>query len=446
MLFSITPLDQPKDNWSTADWVRAELAPLLRAEAQQRAAAQLAQLAALPPEPASYPILDRAAMDARNTRGELHYLEDGDRDAFQKAVAAQRPALGRAIVAAMVARFNALPASTDSLEVMLRDAHAMQEALTRAHDPDAAALAARAATELEITRARQVWPLFFDDAGIRLAALRQAGYERFGEMAALRHREDVLRAITPPADAAADDAYRAEYAAVVDGMVGRSMPRLLAWVAALPPSEAANRRLRKFAAETFGAARVPDRYGALRDAVSAKQAAYNPEGYLRPDIVMSLRRHLWAEVAADGLDEMSYFATALHELNEQCPGTLGSGDDKTLIRYALEASKRAMDRLLRGEVRSRSEKQRAMALVINTIFNRPGCRETSYGTITSCTTSEDQAQVNQAIMTSDEAKEDMAKLGKHGCASEEVTGYTRAALDFAARYHGQSEPLVLPEP
>ncbi len=448
-LFSVTPLDDPKYNWIVPDWVRAELAPLLRGEAQQRAAAQLAKLAALPPEPASYVTLDQAAMSARNTQGELHYLEDGDRDAFQKAISAQRPVLGRAIVAAMIARFKALPASTDSLEAMTRDAHDMQQALTHAHDPDAAALAARAAVEVETARTKQVWPLFFDDAKARLAALREAGYERFGEITALRHREDVLHGIAPPDDTAADEAYRADYAAVVDGMIGRSMPKLMAWVAALPLSDAANRRLLKFTTETFGAGGVPDRYGALRDAVSAKQAAYNPEGYRRPDIVMSLRRHLWPEVAADGLDNISYFATALHELNAQCPGILpreGSGDSAVLLRYSLQATKRAVDRLMRGEVRNQSEKQRAMALMINTVFNRPGCRETSYGVIISCTSAEEQMQVNQAIMTSDEAKDDMAKLGKHGCASEEVTGYTKAALDFAAHYHGQSEPLILPGP
>ncbi len=444
-LFSLPPLDIPKDNWITADWERAELAPLLRAEAQQRAAAMLLRLASPPPEPASYAGIDQAAAAARNTQGDLHYLEDSDRTALQQSIAAQRPALGRAIVAAMAERFQSLPLTTDSLQVMMRELRDLQLALRRAHDTDAAALAAQAADRVEKASAGRIWPLFLDDAKALLSGLRESGYERFGEMIALRDREHILRGLAAPDDAAADKAYREAYAATRDGMVTRSLPKLVAWVTALPPSAAANRRLKKFTEDTFASSSVPGRFDELRDAVTAKTAAYNPEGYIRPDIVMALLRRQWPEVSADGLDDISYFATALHDLNEHCPGILpqeGGPQSAALVRYTLEATRHAVERVMHGQFRSDTEKARAMALAINTFFNRPGCDRLTL----TCTTLEDQARINQAIMTSEEAKEDMTKLLGHGCGSKEVTGYGAAAFDFAAFQHTQTGTMAIPEP
>jgi hypothetical protein len=226
------------------------------------------------------------------------------------------------------------------------------------------------------------------------------------------------------------------------------MSWLIAWVTALPPSNAANQRLAKFTQDTFGSADVPAKYEQLGDAVRVKIAGYNPDDYVRPDIVMPLMRHQWGEVAADGLDNLSYFATALHELNEHCPGVLpqeGTPESMTLLRYSLEGSKRAVDKLMSGQVTSQSERQRAAAIAINTIFNRPGCRE-SYGVVTSCTTLEQQAQVNEAIMTSSDAKVDMTKLAAKGCDSPDLKSYVTGALQFAAQYRGQMAPLFIPGP
>ncbi|MBV9784057.1 MAG: hypothetical protein JO264_09580, partial [Acidisphaera sp.] len=286
-------------------------------------------------------------------------------------------------------------------------------------------------------KAKIVWPLFLNSAAATIRGLSTEDYHRFPDLIALQDGEKVLIAAAPAPSSDAYRAYLASVAATTEAMVERSMPRLLAWVAAMPPSEAANKKLTAFSSLTFGSAGVPDRFAELRTAIAAKLAAYNPEHYRRPDIVMSLGRHLWPEVPTEGLEDLSYFATALHQLNELCPGSLpadGTPESGALAQYVLGRSSRAVKRIMSGRVQNQAEGQRFVLLALNGIMNRPGCHVTAYGAITSCTTPEEQNEVNEAILTSGDAISDMETLGRHGCGSRDVTGYVEASIEFA-RYH-----------
>ena len=160
---------------------------------------------------------------------------------------------------------------------------------------------------------------------------------------------------------------------------------------------------------------------------------------------MSLQRHLWPEVSAEGLEDISYFATALHTLNDQCPGVLpreGSPESAVLISFALDGTKLAVERLMHGQVRNETEKQRAMLLMMNTFFNRPGCRTNGFGLVMSCTSPEEQSKVQEAILTSEDAVIDMRALGAKGCSSDQVQRYARASLEYAARHRGERGSIV----
>ena len=440
------PFLEPPSNWSVGNWDRAELAVLLWREAQDRAAARLARLAALPPTPASFQAIDQEASALGSTVEELRYLEEGDRAQYKKDVAAQRVALSHAIVAAMVQDFDRLPPVTDSLASMKSVAHSTAEALRRAKAPDAAHEAEAAYAQAAAAKAAIIWPVFLSSAAAQFDALAGASYHRFPEIIALQAQEKVLTEAAPAPDAARFAAYRVKAMDTVDGMVNRSMPRLLAWIAALPPSAAANKKLEDFTQRTFGATGVPDRFGPLSAAVTAKLAAYNPDHYRRPDIVMSLIRHVWPEVPTEGLEDISFFATAMHRLDVHCPGIMppeGSAASNALVSYLLDGSFRATQRIMSGKVQNQAEAQRFTLLALNGIFNRPGCRVSEFGAVTSCTTPEEQSQVQQAIMTSADADTDMDALATHGCSSEPVRGYADASVEFAAHHAGQPGSLVL---
>ncbi len=436
-LYIPEPLGDTPFNWLSPNWDRAELAGLLSTEARQRAADRLARLAALPPVPGSFVLIDREAEALRGRLDELRYLEDGDRAAYQKQIAAQRTVLAHAVVTAMLHGFDQLPPTVESLSAMKATAGDTAEALRRAHEPDAADDAETRSAAAAAAKAQSIWPLFLNSAAATIRTLSPEDYHRFSDLIALRDGEKALIAAAPAPNADAYRAYLASVAATTEAMVERSMPRLLAWVAAMPPSAAANKKLTAFTSVTFGSAGAPDRFAELRTAIAAKLAAYNPEHYSRPDIVMSLGRHLWPEVPTEGLEDLSYFATALHQVNELCPGSLpadGTPESGALAQYVLDRSFRATQRIMSGRVQNQAEGQRFVLLALNGIMNRPGCHVTAYGAITSCTTAEEQNEVNEAILTSGDAISDMQTLTRHGCGSQVVTGYVAASIEFA-RYH-----------
>jgi hypothetical protein len=201
----------------------------------------------------------------------------------------------------------------------------------------------------------------------------------------------------------------------------------------MPPSLGANKKITEFANQTFDSSAIPIRHAALLEAARKKAAEYNPENYQRPDIMMSLRRHRWSEVAAVGLEDLSYFSTTIGALDKQCPGLLTEQKRDSMLGYAISASREATQRIMRGEASSPQEAQRAVMLGLNTLFNQPGCRVNRWGGVVSCTTEEQFSETNRMLMTSGPAQSDMGRLIRHGCDNDEVRGYLDAAVAFASR-------------
>jgi hypothetical protein len=278
--------------------------------------------------------------------------------------------------------------------------------------------------------------------------LRDARYQRFPELLALRNQEKAIQGAGLQAPEEAARAYHASYGTVLEGMVERSMPQLINWVSGLPPSPSGIAKLTSFVEATFGMASVPDRFIALRDAFLAKRASYNPSGFARPEIVMALRGKFWADVSADGLEDLAYLATAFNVLDKQCPGTIpahGSPENNGVLTYVLEKSKDAVSHFMRGEIKNKTEGQRALMLMLNAGANQPGCQVNQFGIITRCTTAQEQSDIQQALLTSADAVDDMKLLGRGGCGSDDLRSFSTAGIEFMVQHSKERGGMTLPD-
>lgn len=433
--------------------IRAEEAARRLEEAQraerlqsgrERAAQRLAVVQALAPEIHSLAIAEREIQQAQALGDPTRGL---DEDEFQNHLTALRSGqaeLRLRLVARMAEHLTDHAATTEGVAAMKLEGRARLGELVRVGEPTAKEAYERLYNQAVDARMVEIWTAFLAKATSSIATLAQQGYEQFAQMDGLSAEQQRLMLLWPvPVESRPALAqYEAARVATVDGMVERSSPRLVAWIEAMPASRTANQRIEDFANRTFGRALIPDRHAALAQAARAKLAAYNPEGYQRPDIVLALSRRRWSEVSAVGLEDLSYFGTSIGSLDRQCPGLLDQEKRDTALGYALSASRDAVQRIMRGQASSPEEAQRAVLLGLNTLFGQPGCRVNRWGGVVSCTTQDEFASVNQALMTSGAAQSDMSRLVKHGCSSAEVRGYADAAIQFASRRPGTSTPPI----
>ena len=122
--------------------------------------------------------------------------------------------------------------------------------------------------------------------------------------------------------------YTKTYEKTRDSMVVKSIPVLVGWIDSLPPSITATKELENFNKRTFGNIRGKDtdpRFKRLYDAIRKKKKAYNPERYIRPEIVISLQKEHWWEVKYAALNDMAYFMTTFKSINKRCPGVTTDG-------------------------------------------------------------------------------------------------------------------------
>lgn len=213
-------------------------------------------------------------------------------------------------------------------------------------------------------------------------------------------------------------------------MVERSKPQLLAWIDDLPPSDAANDLLDKFSEEVFGLPAIPERHPGLKQAATAKMHSYNPDRYLRPDIVMSLKRGQWSEVGLVGLEDLAYMATSLRIIKQLCPTVVPKGSP-ALMNFVWNMSQQAVRRILQGQVTSRQEAERAFFLLMNNVINQPGCRVDYFGNVVGCVSQQDHAAVQNFFMTSFEAQTDMKTLLRSGCGPDGANGYVQGLVAYA---------------
>jgi uncharacterized protein len=251
-LWNISPFDDDRVDWGGAAWDRAQLIALLWPEARARVAARLARLASLPPTAESFVEYDKEAVLAKSTDGSMHYLEKADLPKYQKAVDDGRAALASTAIAAMAANLKSYPASTSGLAGMKEEAQRTQELLVQARVSDAAARVDLAYQEAAAVKASDAWGAFYADAVPKLAALDSALYDRFPDLMKIRADEQTLLEVLPRTGTSGQQAYRTAYDSARDGMVERSTPQLVAWVAALTPSMTANRLLEQLTRPSAG--------------------------------------------------------------------------------------------------------------------------------------------------------------------------------------------------
>jgi hypothetical protein len=92
-LFTIAPFDQDPANWKLFGWDRVHAIVVLSADAEKRAADQLARLSALPRASSSLHAYDREIDSAQNPLGDFRYLDNGERAAYVARLSTERQAL-----------------------------------------------------------------------------------------------------------------------------------------------------------------------------------------------------------------------------------------------------------------------------------------------------------------------------------------------------------------
>ena len=210
-------------------------------------------------------------------------------------------------------------------------------------------------------------------------------------------------------------------------MVARSKDRLLEWVESLPASQTANDRLDEFIVKTFRRERMPSGFAALQSAIAEKRGAYNPDRYHRPDISLALIRQHYGEMNYRGLEPLAYLTTMLRKIQTQCPAEIAgiSADNvRRLDRFVKHGSLDARERMMRGEVESKAEAERAFLIRLVEVFASPGCHVTMFGYLTQCVSEEEFADTMEALMTSNPAIWDSRKLMAGGC-----TGITHQFME-----------------
>jgi hypothetical protein len=267
-----------------------------------------------------------------------------------------------------------------------------------------------------------------------LETLAEADFLRFRELGDDQQRESYLTRFHRPANGdryfASYESARTLYRDTVERMVERSTPQLLAWIDALPPSMGTNEPLDRFSREVFDVSPIPDRHAELLRAASARKRSYNPDGYLRPDIVMSLRRGQWNEVGLVGFEDIAYLTTLLRMIQESCPGVVPERSGP-LMGFVWDLSQQAVARIMQGQVQSKREAERAFFLLMNNLVAQPGCRVDYFGRVIGCVSAQDHAAAQEFLLTSSEARLDTSKLLEAGCGPNGCKGYVEGLIAYA---------------
>lgn len=228
--------------------------------------------------------------------------------------------------------------------------------------------------------------------------------------------------------------FKKSYESNHDSMIEKSIPVLVGWINSLTPSMTAVKALNKFTKEAFGKKRYDrrERFKKLFKAIGEKRIASNPDGYYRPDIILSLQREYWHEVKYAALDDIAYFSTTYKEINKRCPGIATDGQMRVFDSHTSSKTMRAMDRIRGGDFLSDKEEEMAVTLVLNAMANRPGCRTDDYGNITGCVSVEESRRLTQALMTSSSAIYDTDKfLSKNSCSNKSTSQYIKLLTEFS---------------
>ncbi|GKY87094.1 hypothetical protein [Sinisalibacter aestuarii] len=432
--WTVAPLSTTREGGSSDGWYHYDLIRVMGADAERGRGLQLDEVRAMPAEFGSLAAIDQLVVATANAEGRLRYLRQSSVDAHLHDMTEARKALALRIAESELAALDAHPATLDGLLQAEQDAERSALQFEEHQAPEAAQAVASGFRSFAEARGLLLWNSYLPEFAARLEGLSGADYRHFGEIEQIRDIETTLMRFARPQSAAATraayDAHVDIMEATVETLVAASLPGLLAYLDALPLSEAGLAAANDLLATTFPRQTPSPARDALNAAVAAKQAAYNPAGYLRPDVIYGFTRETWDDVEFQGLENLAYIATLLKQLRDSCPMTIQIGD-AAMSSYVLRGATDATERVLRGEVQSRSEAQRAVLLMANTLFNQPGCEVDFFGNQTSnCTSPEDHAAAVQLFMTSGPALSDMRRVLAQGCSAPEVAALGRGASRF----------------
>ena len=432
--WSVRPLSSSLSQGGATAWRQSELIRVMSAEAEARRHERVAEARALPPVFDSLGTIDGWAAETKRQEGALRYLRASLKDGHLSEMGEIRAEVASRIAAEELERLASFPVT---LEGLLDAERTMNEVAARLEDTGASAAARKLADgfrRFASERGLVVWEAFLDESATAISGMADADYRKFDEIHEMRKTAQALMRFARPQSAPSTrDAYndwRTSTDATVERMVTASLPGLLDWIDALPLSTSGLAAADELLVRTFP---EPVRFAAaeeLTEAVGAKHAAYNPANYIRPDVIYGFERGHFGDVGFRGLNNLAYVVTMLRTLGDRCSGSVQIGSDAT-TEFVLSGSRDAMQRLMRGEVESRSEAERGVLILLNTVLNQPGCKVDVFGNVTNdCTTQGEQTAVNQYLMTSGPAKSDVQLLTRGGCNAPEVAAVGAGASRF----------------
>jgi hypothetical protein len=434
LVWAPNPLTTPRTGNTVSHWLRAEQLVMQNEQQKVLAAQNLVVAGALPPEVASVDRIDALAAEARKrTEGPVGHLSKPELEAYMAGLTAARGKVAVATAEAAAGAWKSHSPTYAALQQVETEYMSLRQLLeSRKAGPGVSALDVAFRGEAD-RRADALWPEILRTTMDELRERAAADLSRFRELRDSQQRQAYLGRFHSPSTG---DHYFADYQSAlsryretVDRMVERSRSKLITWIDGLPASARANALLDAFSMEVFGTSAIPERHPAVRQAATEKKRAYNPDGYLRPDIVMALKRKQWSEVSLVGLDDLAYLTTSLRIISDSCPGAVPEGSTP-LMGLALSLSQEAVARAMRGEV-SGGEARRVVLLFMNNVMNRPGCRVNYYGRVIGCVSPEDHAATQEAIMTSGDAQFDMRTLLRAGCGLDGAGGFVQALIAYA---------------
>ena len=439
LIWEPKPLSLPRSDKvgrTTSQWLMVEQLLMVNSRQQALAAKKLSEAENMQPEIGSIDRIDGLVKEAyKRLRGPLGYLSRQELDTYLAGLQAARIKTAVAIADATAKRWQSQPQTFDLLQHIENEYRDLRRLLEdREARRGVNRLAENFRHEAE-QRADALWPATINTTVAELNDMAEADLSRFRELDDNRERKEYLMRFHSPVKG---DSYYADYQSseslyrgTVELMVERSEAQLLEWINDLPPSAGTNKLLEEFSLDVFGVNFIPERHSRLDQAVMAKIMEYNPQGYIRPDIIMSLKRGQWNEVGLVGLEDLAYLSTSLRTIKKICPGLVPEGSS-TLMGFFWEFAQQAVGRILQGKVKSRQEAERAFFLLMNNLINQPGCRIDYFGNVIGCVSQQDHAAVQQFFMNSFEAQTDMRKMLSSGCEKGEAGDYVTGLLSYAA--------------
>ncbi len=425
------PFSTDKFNYTLIDWLMLDQTKLVMTEAEELAAAQLEEIGRLSPELVSIDRTNALIMALARTEGRFYFLPFERQIEHRDILHSERKSLGQRVATALAATYPDYPPTFEGFKTMAAESIKQQAGLIRRGVKEAAATLKTLYGEEAARRGAALLPVMIaEHRALMTGKLKSAGY---GSMPLLfeidQERQSLSDYWLPPVD----DPLYAEYQEslrlrdnTARNMVTRSKDKLLEWIESLPASRTANRYFDRFTLKTFRSDQIPSAYPELINAIASKKAAYNPDFYIRPDIIMALLRRHFGEMRYTGLESVAYQWTILHKIRAHCPGEisrLGAKGSRKLDGYIrVEFNDARVEIMVKG-ASSQGEFNRNLSIGMDAVFGGAGCKTDSWGTET-CISEEQARATQEAIMTSDSGLHDWNILRRDGC-----SGGTRQFLE-----------------